>query len=69
MSFAITDRDTGLAVIAHWQQRAGRAGVALREPPPEPFGCCGRGCSGCVWEGWFEAVAWWRDEAEVALAA
>ncbi|MDT7835133.1 oxidoreductase-like domain-containing protein [Aquabacterium sp. OR-4] len=67
MDFAIEDRATGLAVIQHLQGRAASAGVALREPPPEPVGCCGRGCNGCVWEGWFSAVAYWRDESLFAL--
>ncbi|MEK8052451.1 oxidoreductase-like domain-containing protein [Ideonella sp. DXS22W] len=67
MDFAIEDRATGLAVIQHLQGRAVQAGVDLREPPPEPVGCCGRGCNGCVWEGWFSAVAYWRDEALFAL--
>jgi hypothetical protein len=30
-------------------------------------GCCGRGCNGCVWEGYFAAVAYWRDEALLIL--
>lgn len=67
MNFAIEDRATGLAVIAHLQGCAASAGLSLREPPPEPVGCCGRGCNGCVWEGWFSAVAYWRDEALFAL--
>ena len=29
--------------------------------------CCGRGCNGCVWEGWLAAVAYWRDEASLLL--
>ena len=67
MNFPITDRDTALAVIAHLQQRAASARAELRAPPPEPEGCCGRGCVGCVWEGYCEAVAYWRDEAMLVL--
>jgi hypothetical protein len=52
VDFPITDRETGLA---------------LREQPPEPTSCCGRGCNGCVWEGYFAAVAYWRDEALLML--
>ena len=67
MNFPITDRPTALAVIGHLQQRAGRAGADLREPPPEPVGCCGRGCTGCVGEGYYSAVEYWRDEALLIL--
>jgi hypothetical protein len=43
-------------------------GLAMRPPPPEPTTCCGRGCNGCVWEGWLAAVNYWRDEASLLLA-
>ncbi|APW36753.1 oxidoreductase [Rhodoferax koreense] len=49
------------------QARAATAGLALRAPPPEPSSCCGRGCNGCVWEGYYAAVAYWRDEALLML--
>lgn len=63
----IHDRASALALIDAVGQRLLQRGLVLRRPPPEPLGCCGRGCNGCVWQGWFEAVAWWRDEALAAL--
>lgn len=69
MTFPITDRETAQAIIGHLQQQARGRGIALRVPPPEPTSCCGRGCNGCVWEGYYEAVAYWRDEAMFELEA
>jgi len=55
------------ARIAKVQAQLARANLSLREPPPEPTTCCGRGCSGCVWESYFYAVAWWLEDAADAL--
>jgi hypothetical protein len=55
------------ARVAALQQRAQVAGVSLRNPPPLPMGCCGRGCNGCVWEGFYAAVVYWQEEAELRL--
>jgi Oxidoreductase-like protein, N-terminal len=65
----IKDHASALAVIAQLQQQCTMAGLILRDPPPDPQGCCGRGCNGCVWEGYFAAVAYWRDEALLRLQA
>jgi hypothetical protein len=63
----LTDREIALATFNALLQRAQAQGVALRAPPPEPTACCGRGCNGCVWEGFYEAANWWRDEALTLL--
>lgn len=55
-------------VIANFQQRLQAAGHDFREPPPEPTSCCGRGCNGCVWEGYDAALAWWYEDAQALLA-
>ena len=61
------DLATAHALIAHLRGRAQRQGLdldqALRAPPPEPGTCCGRGCNGCVWEGYYNALRYWADDA------
>ena len=53
--------------IAQFQERLQAAGHDFRNPPPEPTSCCGRGCNGCVWEGYYGAVACWHEQAEARL--
>jgi hypothetical protein len=61
------DLPTAQALIAHLRGMAERRGLcldtAVRPPPPEPSTCCGRGCNGCVWEGFYEALHHWRVDA------
>lgn len=45
----------------------GQCKLHLRPPPPVPIACCGRGCSECVWQGYYEALAGWRDQARTLL--
>ena len=42
-------------------------GIELRPPPPIPSTCCGRGCHGCVWQGYFAALGYWREQAREML--
>jgi hypothetical protein len=62
-----TDGPSALAMFAALQLQAQAQGVGLRPPPPEPTTCCGRGCNGCVWEGFLNAAEYWRQDALQAL--
>ena len=53
--------------IANLGARLAEHGIAFREPPEEPTSCCGRGCNGCVWEGYYNAVGYWCEQAQEAL--
>lgn len=53
--------------IAGLNVKLAERGIVLREPPEEPTSCCGRGCNGCVWEGYFTAVGYWCEQAQEAL--
>lgn len=39
----------------------------FRDPPEEPTTCCGRGCNGCVWEAYLNAVGYWCEQVRRIL--
>jgi len=63
LSMPLHDAPSAHAMFAYAQRLAAGQGLTLRATPPEPTTCCGRGCNGCVWEGFFAAALFWREDA------
>lgn len=61
------DIDDARLLIAEVDALLAARRLTLRPPPPEPTACCGRGCGGCVWQGYYEALLGWRDAARELL--
>ncbi|HEY3047576.1 MAG TPA: oxidoreductase-like domain-containing protein [Polaromonas sp.] len=64
-----TELASARQLMAALSALADQQGLSLRPPPPEPTTCCGRGCNGCVWEGHFGALEYWRHQALEKLAS
>jgi hypothetical protein len=65
----LTSTAIGDAMQAQVQAMAAHLGLSLRAPPPWPTTCCGRGCGTCVWEAYYYALDWWREDALEAVRA
>lgn len=66
----LCDLASARQAFALLQARLAAAGLPpMRPPPPEPTSCCGRGCNGCVWEGYYAAASYWTEEALLRLTA
>lgn len=64
-AFALTpsNQATAHALVLYFKSKLDQRGQTLWPAPPPPVTCCGRGCNGCVWEGYYTALGHWLTEA------
>jgi hypothetical protein len=53
--------------IADLAAQLTQTNLSFRNPPEEPTSCCGRGCNGCVWEGYLHAAGYWCEQVREML--
>jgi len=64
---SLRDASEARAMFAAGLALAAQHGLTMRPPPPEPTMGCGRGCNGCVWDGYLNAAEFWRDDLLTCL--
>jgi hypothetical protein len=60
--------DDAQTIVREIEALLSRHKLSLRPPPPVPGTCCGVGCGNCVWQGYYAALASWRDQARILCA-
>ena len=58
------DQATAQALVLYFSAKLGAQGATLWPAPNPPTTCCGKGCNGCVWEGYYAALEHWLAEAK-----